>query len=58
MNLLINGSIEGFSNAGSFLAKQTETVSHYLASEDDNVILKAKHMEIPYPGIKIIFIIA
>jgi hypothetical protein len=48
-NLLINGSIEGFSNAGAFLARQSETVSHYLTSEDDNVILKAKHMEIPYP---------
>ena len=49
LNLLINGSIEGFSNAGASLARQSETVSHYLTSEDDNVILKARHMEIPYP---------
>ena len=52
LNLLINGSIEGFSNAGSYLIKQDETVRHYLASEDDNVILKARHMEIPYPDAK------
>ena len=49
LNLLINGSIEGFSNAGASLAKQSETVSHYLASDDDHIILKARHMEIPYP---------
>jgi hypothetical protein len=49
LNLLINGSIEGFSNTGRLLVKQSETVSRYLASEDDNVILTAKHMEIPYP---------
>jgi hypothetical protein len=49
LNLLINGSIEGFSNAGAFLARQSERVSHYLVSDDDNVILMAKHMEIPYP---------
>ena len=49
LNLLINGSIEGFSNAGASLARQSERVSQYLVSEDDNVILKARHMEIPYP---------
>jgi hypothetical protein len=37
---------------GSSLVKQSETISHYLASEDDNVILKARHMEIPYPDAK------
>jgi hypothetical protein len=49
LNLLINGSIEGFSNAGASLARQSERVSRYLVSEDDNVILQAQHMEIPYP---------
>ena len=52
LNLLINGSIEGFSNTGASLAKQSETVRHYLTSEDDDVILKARHMEIPYPDEK------
>lgn len=52
LNLLINVSIEGFSNAGSSLAKQSETVSRYLSTDDDNVILKARHMEIPYPDAK------
>ncbi|MBA4421745.1 MAG: hypothetical protein C0390_01440 [Syntrophus sp. (in: bacteria)] len=52
LNLLINESIEGFSNMGSSLAKQSETVSRYLASENDNVILMARHMEIPYPDAK------
>lgn len=52
LNLLINGSIEGFSTASAYLAKQTETVGRYLASEDDDVILKARHMEIPFPDSK------
>ena len=52
LNLLINGSIEGFSNAGSSLAKQSETVSRYLASGDEDIILQARHMEIPYPDAK------
>ncbi len=42
----------GFFNMGSSLVKQSETVRHYLASEDDNVILKARYMEIPYPDAK------
>jgi hypothetical protein len=49
LNILINGAIEGFSSIGDSLLRQSATVSHYLANEDDEVILKAKHMEIPYP---------
>jgi len=52
LNLLINGSTEGFTTAGSLLAKQSATISRYLASEDDNVILRAGPMEIPYPDAK------
>lgn len=52
LNLLINGSTEGFTTAGSLLAKQSETINRYLASEDDNVILRAGPMEIPYPDAK------
>lgn len=49
LNLMINESIGGFSGMGSSLAKQSETIRRYLASGDDNVILKAGYMEIPYP---------
>jgi hypothetical protein len=49
LNLFISGSIGGFSDRSSYLVKQAETVRNYLDSGDDNVILKAKHMEIPYP---------
>lgn len=52
VNLLINGSIEGFSGVGASLSRQSATVSHYLASEDEEVILKARYMEIPYPDAK------
>jgi hypothetical protein len=50
--LLINNSIQGFTNMGSLLAKQSETIGRYLTTNDDKIILEARHMEIPYPDAK------
>jgi hypothetical protein len=49
LNLLLHGTVAGFTHAGAYLSRQSATVRQYLADGDDKVILMARHMDIPYP---------